>query len=361
MYVPGPPAKLAALVPTMAWLAAVCAAPLTTNVPVFPSADATMVACAPALPRVCADTVPVHGTVNGVQGFVERALTAVPGHTPAPESTMLLASTPPSAMAVMVSAVPEMKPVTVAVPSVYALMGMEVAVCDVAAALAQVVVLQGGAEMPLTVPDRRVLKVTGAAEEPTVCETLTVYVPTPPVPVPHAVTTVPAVMPPLRSGTPAPRIPEVTLVTVSVPPAPARVALAALCEALTAYVPAPPAVPDSCAVIKVPAAVVPPVMTMPTVSAQEVQAKTVSVLPAMAPVTLAPASGEMKPAMDTAAEEPKITMPLASAPEVKAFRVSAVVPENVPVKDAVPSAVTAVPAATPAAAALLAPKRAIPT
>jgi hypothetical protein len=360
MYVPGPPAKLAALVPTMAWLAAVCAAPLTTNVPVFPSADATMVACAPALPRVCADTVPVHGTVNGVQGFVERALTAVPGHTPAPESTMLLASTPPSAMAVMVSAVPEMKPVTVAVPSVYALMGMEVAVCDVAAALAQVVVLQGGAEMPLTVPDRRVLKVTGAAEEPTVCETLTVYVPTPPVPVPHAVTTVPAVMPPFRSGTPAPRIPEVTLVTVSVPPAPARVALAALCEALTAYVPAPPAVPDSCAVIKVPAAVVPPVMTMPTVSAQEVQAKTVSVLPAMAPVTLAPASGEMKPAMDTGAVEPKITMPLASAPEVKEFRVSAVEAANEPVKDAVPSAVTVVPAATPAVTELPAPKRTIP-
>ena len=58
---------------------------------------------------------------------------------------------------------------------------------------------------------------------------LTVYVPAPPVPVPRAVTKVPAAMPGPKMGEPTERVPEDTLDTVSVVPEmePARVAAGA--------------------------------------------------------------------------------------------------------------------------------------
>ena len=120
-YVPGPPSLLV-LVPKREVEAAVCDT-LTTNAPVLASAVAVMVAWTPALPSCWELTVrPVHGTVRGVQGFVESVFTVtmVPGKTPKPESVMVLVSTPPVAMAVMVIVVPEMKPVKVDRPVVYA-------------------------------------------------------------------------------------------------------------------------------------------------------------------------------------------------------------------------------------------------
>ena len=52
----------------------------------------------------------------------------------------------------------------------------------------------------------------------TFCEMLTVYVPTPPLPVPTAVTTVPAAMPGPTMGDPTDRAPDDTELTVSVVP-----------------------------------------------------------------------------------------------------------------------------------------------
>ena len=52
----------------------------------------------------------------------------------------------------------------------------------------------------------------------TLCGTLTVYVPAPPLPVPTAVTTVPAAMPGPTTGEPTERAPEVTELTVRVVP-----------------------------------------------------------------------------------------------------------------------------------------------
>jgi hypothetical protein len=52
----------------------------------------------------------------------------------------------------------------------------------------------------------------------TVCETLTVYVPAPPLPVPTAVTTVPAAMPGPTIEEPTERVPDATELTVSVLP-----------------------------------------------------------------------------------------------------------------------------------------------
>jgi len=167
-YAPGPPAKAPSLVPIIAELATLCET-LTTKVPVLASAVAAMAACAPALPTLCGnDTVPLHGTVSGVHGFVESADTVVPGHTPKPERAMVLASTPPSAIAVTVREVPEMKPVTVAAPSVKAVMGTGPAVCGVAAALAQVVVVQGGALIETSAPVNRVVMAVEDEEDPTV-------------------------------------------------------------------------------------------------------------------------------------------------------------------------------------------------
>ena len=64
---------------------------------------------------------------------------------------------------------------------------------------------------------------TGAAMDSkdvlaTVCEELTVYVPTPPLPVPTAVTTVPAAIPGPTMGDPTASVPAATALTVSVVP-----------------------------------------------------------------------------------------------------------------------------------------------
>lgn len=64
----------------------------------------------------------------------------------------------------------------------------------------------------------------------------------------------------------------------------AMTALAAICDGLTVYVPTPPAPVPSAVIVVVPAVSVAPVMIMPTASVPDVAAVTVSVVPAMAPV-----------------------------------------------------------------------------
>ena len=160
----------------------------------------------------------------------------------------------------------------------------------------------------------------------TVCDALTMYVPTPPeAPAPSAVMMVPAVTPVPESATPTVSKPEVMPVTVSVPP-PLIGVLPTFCGApLTVYVPTPPA-PVPSAMILVPAARDPPEMIMPTERAPEATDVTVSVAPATEPVTEAAA----------AAMEPVTTAVGASAGGVAAAR-------------SVPGAKVAPPGALPAA------------
>jgi hypothetical protein len=85
--------------------------------------------------------------------------------------------------------------------------------------------------------------------------------------------------------------------------APVRAVLATVWAGVTVYVPAPPA-PVPSAVMVVPAATPAPDSAVPTNSALEATAVTVSTLPAIAPVTLAPSAagaagrpwGQKKPA-----------------------------------------------------------------
>jgi hypothetical protein len=129
---------------------------------------------------------------------------------------------------------------------------------------------------------------------------VTVYVPTPPLPVPTAVTTVPGMMPGPVMGVPTPMaVPDATADTVRVLPemeatmagatagaAADTAVVATVCGMLTVYVPTPPE-PLPTAVITVPGAMLGPVMGAPTASAPEETALTVSVEPEMEPTKAA--------------------------------------------------------------------------
>jgi len=132
----------------------------------------------------------------------------------------------------------------------------------------------------------------------TVWGRLTKYVPAPPVPVPTAVTTVPAAMPGPTIGEPTVRAPDVTELTVRVVPemdpvnvaaglAATKLVVATFCVvgAATVYVPTPPA-PDSNPVTTVPGRTPEPDTGMPTVIAPSVAADTESVLPEIDPTTV---------------------------------------------------------------------------
>jgi hypothetical protein len=127
----------------------------------------------------------------------------------------------------------------------------------------------------------------------------TVYVPTPPLPVPSAVTTVPGMMPGPVTGVPTPMVPALTPVTVIVVPemeetkagatggTPAVIATElTVCGMLTVYVPVAP-LPEPSEVTTVPAAMPGPTMGAPRESEPDCTELTVSVVPEMEPVTAA--------------------------------------------------------------------------
>ena len=132
----------------------------------------------------------------------------------------------------------------------------------------------------------------------TIWDMLTAYVPAPPgVPVSCDVIMVPAVTPEPVRIMPGEKAPEAIPRTVTVLPAqvdvakvtavareslamvPVNVVAVTVWDMLTAYVPAPPVGPESCDVITVLAATVPPVMTMPGTKVPALIVPTVKVVP----------------------------------------------------------------------------------
>ncbi len=122
------------------------------------------------------------------------------------------------------------------------------------------------------------------------------YVPTPPLPVPIAVTTVPAAIPGPTTGEPTASEPDVTELTERVLPeiepirvttggAAAIAVLATVCGTLTVYVPTPP-LPVPTAVTTVPAAMPGPTIIEPTARVPDDTELTESVLPEMDPVSV---------------------------------------------------------------------------
>jgi hypothetical protein len=135
--------------------------------------------------------------------------------------------------------------------------------------------------------------------ETTVCVegAATVYVPTPPLPVPSAVTTVPGVTPGAVTGMPTVMAPALMVETTIVVPemealnagatggTPTVIATeATVWGVFTKYVPVAP-VPDPSAVTTVPAAMPGPTRGEPTASDPDCTELTVSVLPEIEPVT----------------------------------------------------------------------------
>ena len=192
--------------------------------------------------------------------------------------------------------------------------------------------------VPAIVPENEAVLVPVIATcVTTVCEVLTVYVPVVPVPETRAVIVVPAVTSVPEIDWPTASFPDATAVTVSAVPmiVPENetvlvpvIAKATVCEVLTVYVPVFP-VPETFAVIVVPAVTPAPEIASPIEIVPDVQDNTVNVVVEICP------ENEVEPLLVSALEATvcevlTVYVPVVPVPETRAV---IVVPANTPVPE----------------------------